>query len=418
MSRGYQIVGEKAISAIGEDISQLFEDLISGVAAEIEGLAGEAGLLIIKSVIDHEVERVAGKRYERSSDKRSSRWGSQPGYVVFGGRKVDIDRPRVRDKKGEEVELKSYGKFQRRGKMQESISSKMIRGVSSRDYEGAIEELCDGYGIKKSSVSRHLIKATREKLAELCERSLSDLCLCAIMLDGIAYKGQLVVVALGVNQDGKKHVLGLWQGATENSEVCKSLLEDLVSRGLSTERKYLWVIDGSKALRAAIERVFGEEAAVQRCQLHKRRNVKGHLPKEHNEAIDRRIRAAYNMATYEDARKSLELTIGHLERLNPSAAKSLKEGMEETLTLHKLGVPEALRKSLSNTNLIESCFSMTRHITRNVKRWRGGDQVQRWAATALLEAEKRFRRIRGYKALPALVTAINKKNVDDLHEVA
>lgn len=417
MSRGYQIVEKKAIGEVRLDLPFSLEELLEGVTADIEGLSGEAGLLIIKAIIDHEVEILAGRRYERSSVKRAFRWGSEAGYVFYGGRKAGIGRARVRDKSGREVELKSYRRFQRRGKMQDAVLGKVVRGVSSRDYEGAIEELCQGYGIGKSSVSRHLIVATRERLKELCERSLRELSLCVIVVDGLEYKGQLLVVALGVDEGGKKHVLDLWQGATENTQVCKTLLEDLVNRGLSTERKYLWLIDGSKSLRAAIERVFGEEAQVQRCQLHKRRNLKDHLPKEHREAVDRRIRAAYNMATYEDARRSLELTIGHLERLNPSAATSLREGLEETLTLHKLGVPQALRRSLSSTNLIESCFSMTRKITAQVKRWKGGDQVQRWAATALLEAEKRFRRINGYKAIPTLVNAINK-TVDDWKEVA
>src|SRR5271169_2243694 len=215
-----------------------------------------------------------------------------------------------------------------------------------------------------------------------------------------------------MNRDGRKHVLGLWQGATENATVCTSLLEDMGRRGLNIGKDYLFVLDGSKALRSAVSKMFGTDAAVQRCQQHKRRNVLAHLPKEHQHSIDARISAAYNMAAYENARKSLELTVKYLEKLNPSAAGSLKEGLEETLTIHKLGVTGLLIKTLSTTNPIESCFSVTRTITGRVKRWRGDDMVQRWAVASLLRAEKKFRRVKGYKEIPKLIAALQLKSID------
>lgn len=266
--------------------------------------------------------------------------------------------------------------------------------------------------MKKSSVSRNFIKATKKQLKELLERDLSSLDLCAIMIDGIDFKGYLLVVSIGIDTDGKKHVLGLWQGATENSEVVTSLLEDLTQRGLDPDKRYLFILDGSKALKKVVRKTFGEKAPVQRCQLHKRRNVKGHLSEKYHAEVDKRIRNAYKITSYEDAKASLRRTISYLERINPSAARSLGEGLDETLTLHKLGIPDALRKSLSSTNIIESCFSTTRGITGRVKRFRGGDQVQRWAASALLEAEKKFRRIDGYRMLPILINALNSSQVE------
>jgi transposase-like protein len=270
--------------------------------------------------------------------------------------------------------------------MKKAVLKNMILGISSRNYEEAVSGFMKGYGIKKSSVSRHFVKATAEQMREFLERDLSGLDLLAIFIDGIEFKGHLLVVAMGLDRDGRKHVLGLWQGATENAEVCKSLLEDMTRRGLNTGKDYLFVLDGSKALRSAVARVFGAEAPVQRCQAHKRRNVLKHLPEEHQGAVDARISAAYKMADYDEARKSLDLTVRYLERLNPDAAASLKEGLEETLTVHRLGITGLLRKTLSTTNPLESCFSVTRTITGRVKRWRGGDMAQRWAAAALLRA--------------------------------
>ncbi|MEW6117266.1 MAG: transposase [Nitrospirota bacterium] len=218
--------------------------------------------------------------------------------------------------------------------------------------------------------------------------------------------------ALGLDKDGRKHIMGLREGATENKEVCIGLLEDMARRGLSVSKDYLFVLDGSKALRSAVTRMFGSTVAVQRCQQHKRRNVREYLPPEHQEAIDARIRAAYGMLDYEQAKHSLELTVKYLERLNPSAAASLREGLEETLTVHRLGITGLLRKTLCTTNPIESCFSMTRAITGRVKWWRNGEMVHRWAVAALLRAEMKFRRIKGYREIPKLMGALGQKSVD------
>ena len=251
------------------------------------------------------------------------------------------------------------------------------------------------------------MQASAAQLKELCERKLDELELVALLIDGIDIGKQVLVVALGIEHSGKKHVLGLWQGATENTSVVKSLLEDLVARGLKPERRHLFVIDGAKALRAAIEKVFGERAEVQRCQIHKRRNVKDHLPKNCQRDYDRRIRNAYAMTNYAEAKTELEKIFRQLERVNPSAAHSLEEGLEETLTVHRLNVGALLRRTLSSSNPIESCLSTVERVTRNVKRWRGGDQALRWTATELLEAERKFRRVRGYRELEILHRRLN-----------
>jgi transposase-like protein len=302
--------------------------------------------------------------------------------------------------------------------MRDLVSRRMVLGLSSRNYEEAVEGFLKGYGIKKSSVSRHFIKATAQQMRAFLERDLSALELCAIFIDGIQFKGHLLIVALGLDLSGRKHILGLREGATENTEVCMGLLEDMARRGLPSDKDYLFVLDGAKALRSAVGRMYGSNVAVQRCQQHKRRNVRDHLPIEHQEAIDARIRAAYNMKTYEQAKQSLELTVKYLERLNPSAAASLKEGFEETLTVHKLCIEDLLRKTLCTTNPIESCFSVTRTVTGRVKRWQGGAMVQRWAVASLLRAEKKFRRIKGYKEIPKLLVALKQRKLDGKEEAA
>ena len=301
--------------------------------------------------------------------------------------------------------------------MQRAVSTKIVHGLTARKYEKVLEDLVEGYGVKKSSVSRHFIRATANELQTLMERSLSDLSLCALMLDGIEFAGVVLIVALGVDASGKKHILGLWQGSTENAVVCKALLDDLIRRGLDPKNRILIAIDGSKALRKAVENVFDKDACVQRCRLHKRRNVRDHLPPEHQTDIDRRLRAAYQMREYREAKQSILTVVRHLERLNPSAARSLQEGLEETLTVNKLGLPEVLRQSFSTTNLIESAFSIVRNVTRNVTRWQGGDHVQRWAAAGLLFAEKKFRRVKGYRFMRQLVEAL-RPGLDEMEKAA
>jgi transposase-like protein len=403
-TKKFEVLGRKALAVhLPLPLVEVWEEL----QPEVEQLTGRAGLQIIRAVIEDEVARRVGPRHHPEAASGCVRWGQQPGYVTFGGQKVAVTRPRVRTRAGQEVELENYARLQHDGRRQRRVREGIVAGLSTRNYRRAVETVLDGYGIAKSSVSREFVQASAAQLKKLCERKLDGLDLVALLIDGIHLGQQVLVVALGIETSGKKHVLGLWQGATENTAVVKDLLEDLVARGLSAERRYLFVIDGAKALRAAIERVFGTRAEVQRCQLHKRRNVKEYLPKNVQGDYDRRIRNACAMTSYTEAKAELEKIFRQLERVNPSAARSLEEGMEETLTVHRLGVGELLRRSLATTNPIESCLSTVERVARNVKRWHAGDQALRWTATGLLEAETKFRRVKGYRELVALQTKLN-----------
>jgi putative transposase len=353
-------------------MAEVWEEL----QAEVEQLTGQAGLQIIGAMLEEEVRWRVGPAHRPDSTSRAVRWGRQGGYVIFGGQKVAIQHPRVRLREGQEIPLESYQRLQQDGRRQRRVREGILAGLTTRNYRRAVESVLDGYGIEKSSVSREFVQASAAQLKELCERRLDALELVALLIDGKEVGGQTVVVALGIAVSGKKQVLGLWQGATENTTVVKSLLEDLVERGLRTDRRYLFVIDGAKALRAGIERVFGRSSEVQRCQVHKRRNVRAHLPENVQRDYHRRISNAYALTGYAEAKAELEKLFRQLERINPSAARSLEEGLEETLTVHRLGVGPLLRLSLATTNPIDSCFSTVEEVTRRVKRWRPGDQVR------------------------------------------
>lgn len=377
------------------------------VRADVEQVLQQSGLIVVQAILEDEVRQRVGPPHHPDPATGNRRWGRQPGYVLFGGQKVPIERPRVRRREGPEVELSSYRRLQQEGRMRQAVAEKMICGVSTRKYGRVVEAVLDGYGIRKSSVSQHFVRATAQQLQQLCERRLEKLNLVALLIDGIQFAGHTLIVALGVEENGTKHVLGLWQGATENATVCKALLEDLVERGLDPQRRYLVVLDGSKALRAAVQKVFGDRAEVQRCQLHKIRNVLEHLPEHCGADWRRRLRNAYAMTQYAEAKEALERLRRQLCEVNPSAARSLEEGMEETLTLHRLGVGPLLRRSLSSTNIIESCLSTVQHVARNVKRWRGGNHIARWTVAGLLEAEKKFRKVKGYRELKVLAERLN-----------
>ena len=371
----------------------------------IESMARQVGLLLAQSVIEEEVRQLAGERHARDGQSVPYRWGREDGYLIFGGTKVPLARPRVRHL-GKEVALESYDALRRDGKMQRAVKNKVVLGVSMRNYARAVDEFVDGYGIKKSSASRHFVAVSAQKVQELCERKLDGLKLAALILDGVHYAGLTIVVALGIDENGRKHVLGLYDGASENTAVCQGLLEDLIRRGLDPNAKYLCVIDGSKALAAAIRKVFGKDAPIQRCQVHKKRNVREHLPPKYHAAAMLRLSAAYGMKNYPDALDALKKTVKWLRELSESAAASLEEGMEETLTVHRLELPETLRKTFASTNCIESCFSRVGHLTRNVKNWKNVAMVRRWMGTMLLEAEQTFRRIKGHRSMPMLINAL------------
>jgi transposase-like protein len=376
-------------------------DLILEMKHDIEAVSADIGLKIMHRYMEQEIESRCGP-WGRQSHYRH---GTQPGYVIFHGRKVPLQRPRLRGKGAGEAALESYRLFQQDGRMQRAVTRKLIRQVSTRHYAGAIDDCLEGYGIGKSSVSRHWKEATAAELEKLCQRPVPSK-LVALLLDGQSFRGEHLIVGLGIDETGHKHVLGLWHGATENSTVARLLLTDLRERGLDTENALLVVIDGAKALHKAVKEVFGQRALIQRCRVHKLRNVMEHLPKEKRQQATWRLRGAWAKSTAEEAWKELRAVIKWLDAISPSAVRSLEEGLEETLTLHRLGINELLRKSLSSTNLIESCFARTDAWTRRVKRWRNGKMVLRWGAAALLAAEGGFRRVRGHAHLAQLRAAL------------
>jgi putative transposase len=268
-----------------------------------------------------------------------------------------------------------------------------------------LDEVCDGYGIQKSSVSRHWKALSEQQLQQLRERPLGELDLSVLFLDGKEFHDFTLIVALGVDREGRKHVLGLWSGAMENAEVCGALLDDLMARELSTENSYLFILDGAKALKKAGVSRFGAKALLPRCRVHKKRNVEKYLPKKYHGMLALKLRMAWGMTEYDRARKELRKVHDWLAAINQAAA-SLEEGMEETLTINRLGLPPQLRRLFTSTNIIESCFSRAGDLCRGVKRWRDGNTAQRWAGTVLLEAESRFRRIQAYAQLPVLLSAL------------
>lgn len=383
-------------------------ELLGATQDALESIVKQAGLLVIKGMLDEEVERLVGSRYEHASERSSVRWGQEEGYIVLGGRKLPIKRPRVRGLDGSEVALQRYQMFRDGERMKGAVERCIVRGVSTRNYEGLIDGICDGYGVRRSSVSRHWKAASAKELDQLVRFPLGDLDIPVIMIDGVGFHEHLLIVALGVLADGRKRIVGLWQGATENAQLCKDLLADLVDRGLAADRRRLFVLDGAKALHKAVKATFGTNALIQRCTVHKMRNVLSYLPKEYHPGVTQRLRAAWGMNDYRDAKKLLQKTVKYLQGISASAAASLEEGLEETLTLHLLDLPDVLRKTLRSTNAIESCFSRTRELCKNVKYWRDGAMAERWAGTMLLVAQKSFRRIKGFREMRTLLSALNR----------
>ena len=382
------------------------DNLMESLRMEYRALTVSAGAIVVEAIMQSEVEKIAGKPYARKTD--IDRWGRESGYVVMGGQKVRVVRQRLRDKEKKEVHLQSYERFQDEDRRTQSVFTRLVAGVSSRSYAKTVEEFGNGYGISKSVISRKTVEATAEQLRSLCERDLSKLDICVLVIDGVHVGDTVHIVVLGVETSGKKHILGFRQGATENSQVCIELFEELIRRGLQADRLMLAILDGSKALRSAMNKFFGDRAVVQRCQVHKRRNVLEHLPNHYHAEYTRKIQSAYSMTSYDDAKRSLNKTIEQLERINESAARSLEEGLEETLTVHRLQLPGILRKSFSTSNGIESAFSQGSTVMRNVKRWSNNNQIQRWVATSLLQSESKFRRIRGYKSMSVLIAALEQ----------
>ena len=376
---------------------------------ELRDFVFEQGRIALWQMLEDERTVLCGPAYERGV-KGPKRSGSTRGRLVMGGRRITVKRPRVRGDDGD-LTLPSWVAFAQDDPLDKRALEQMILGVSTRKYHRSLEEVpkdLSASGTSKSAVSRRFVAATRKQLAEFLLRPLGPLDLAVILIDGIVIDKHVVVLAIGIDHEGDKHVLGFWEGATENTATCQALLENLMKRGLDAHRSFLFVIDGSKALRKAIDNTFGKRALVQRCQVHKMRNVLAHLPKEMQSSIRQLMREAYKSSSHDVAARRLKQTAAQLEEEYPSAAASLREGLAETLTVMRLGLPPLLRRTLASTNIIENLNSSVRTTTGRVKRWKGGRMILRWSAAAVLEAESKFRRIRGHKDMKTLVSFLSQ----------
>jgi putative transposase len=370
-------------------------------------LVRQLGKIFIEEVLESEAEQLAGPRSKPAAKRNAYRWGQEQGYCVIDGQKVPIARPRLRSKvHNREIPLGSYELFQRASLLEESVWHKIMHGLSTRNYKEVLQQFSDAYGVEKSTVSEHFVEASRKKLEIVMTRSLSELSIDVMMIDGTIFKGFHLVVAIGIDRFGHKIVLGLRQGATENAAVVGELLSELAERGLTFSQPRLYVVDGGKAIRRAILNHAGDAAFIQRCQVHKLRNVCEHVPDAQKSAVKYKMRCAYEMTEAADAQQALWKLHDELLAANPSAAASLMEGMEETLTVLELRVGHKLRRSIASTNGIESSFSVTERICRQVKRWQGSDHRLRWVASTLLFAESRWNRLIGYPQIEALVSSM------------
>jgi putative transposase len=409
MKRAYQIDERKAIDRFRSylntkpgniqlvlPLAELAQRLRRGVSQMLFDTERELLMLIMNDEIQW-----------LSQQHGMARWGTAPGSVIIHGQKVPVDRPRLRER-AKEAKLGSYELFRMDDEMQRRVWDKVVRGISMRSYDPVVRESKPSFGIGKSAISERFIVASGQRALDLRKRDLSKMRLCALMLDGVEFRKEMFVVALGIDKTGRKTILGYHQGATENQEICDRLLEALAARKLDLRQGLLAVLDGGGALRASIRKYCGDKVLVVRCQQHKQRNICEHFAQNERPYWEKKLSDAYDLAGYQEAKRSLQQVHRELMGVNPSAARSLEEGLEETLTLHKLNVPAPLRPTLRTTNPIESVFDTVRTVCRNVKRWRPGDQRERWICSGLSFAESKFRRIDGYRELPRLLTILDE----------
>ena len=402
-------------TVLPERVQEALGQLI-GVAREgLLALSVEVGLGVLRELLEAEVDQVVGLKAKHNPERTAVRHGHEDGEVTLGGRRVAVERPWVRTADGEaEVPLATYEHFAGRDQLEGVVLERMLSGVSTRKYRRvqepvgeAVEQ--DARSTSKSAVSRTFVQRTRDLLWKLMNRPLADLRLAVMMLDGIELHGRTNIVALGITTEGDKLALGLWEGSTENAAVAGALLADLVDRGLDVEQGLLFVIDGSKALRKAIRQVFGNDVPVQRCVQHKERNVLDHLPERDRDTVKRRLRQAWQDNDHDIALDQLNTLALELDKPHPGAASSLREGMEETLTVTRLGITGKLKRTLQSTNPCESMISTVRAINRNVKNWSSGEMCLRWTAAGMLEAEQQFRRIVGHADLAKLAARVERE---------
>jgi putative transposase len=406
-------VGNQVVLSLVEQVSQRVMPLVSGIAATKQGLLEwvyDFGLRALDELMRDDAARIVGEKGKHRTDRTHHYWGTTKSELTFGGRRISVKKPRVRSKDGRESTLPALEAFRDRDPLSERVVNQLLLGVSTRGYDASLEPRPSGVAARsssKSSASRSFVAKTRQRLKASMDRRLDDLDLTVLLVDGIEVARQTVVVALGITSDGTKVPLGLAQGSTENGALCTSLLQGLLTRGLKVEDKILCIIDGGKGIRKALDDVFGDRALIQRCQVHKLRNLREHLPEERHAYVLSTMRDAYRASSPDTARKKLRGLVSWLDSNgHEDAAASLREGLEETLTVVKLDLPITLKRFLATTNNIENLVGSIRRVSRNVKRWRGSDMIRRWASVGLFQAEKRFRRIKGYREMPKLVSAL------------
>jgi len=426
VEKPYHIVGKESSEELGRYLAKNGQvllpmvELIEQSKMAVDELIDVLGRAQIEAVLRLSAEGVAGPPHPGKKGGAIGWHGREEGRVCLKERRLRVKRPRLRKKgQGEagEVPIPAYEVLRSDKKLGSRMLEILLRGVSTRQYRAVLPEMAETAGVSRSSVSREAMEASEEELRRLCERRLEELDLLIIYLDGVIFGDHHVLVAVGVDAEGHKHVLGLAEGASENQAVVKGLLEDVVRRGVRTDRKYLFVIDGSRALRAAIDAVFGADHPVQRCRHHKIENVMGYLPEHLKDQTKAAMRSAFRLPAREGMAR-LAKQAEWLEREYPSAAASLREGLAEMFTVSRLGLSPSLSRCLVSTNVIESPHSGVRLRTRRVCRWRDGKMVLRWAAAALLMTEQNFRRIMGYRDLWMLKAALDQKGVLIQQEVA
>jgi len=396
---------------------------VAGVIREgLLALSVTAGMAVLEEMLAEDVARLVGPCGRHDAGREAYRHGAEPSSLPLGGRRVPVAKPRVRSVAGEELALPTWRVLAGSDLLSELAVSRMLAGVSTRRYASAGLEPVGGEveqaarGTSKSAVSRRFVALTRQRLAELLARPVPA-GIRVVFVDALEIKGRAIVGALGVDETGAKHLLGIAEGATENATLVTGLIADLVERGLTAEAGLLFVIDGAKALRAAIRRCFGERALVQRCQVHKARNVAEHLPEAERPFLRRKLEAAWRQPDADHAERSLIALARSLERAHPGAARSLREGLHETLTITRLGLAshDALWRTLRSTNPVEQAFSVCRTEARNVKRWQSGEQALRWVAAGLEQASAGWRRLRGHRSMPLLLAGL-KRHVNEIDQ--
>jgi putative transposase len=405
---------EAAEMALPAQVQEALGELVGAAREGLLALSVGVGLGVVHELMELEVTEVVGAKGKHNRERTAKRHGHEDGSVTLGGRRVPVRRPRMRTADDtRELPVATYAYFADRDPLTRAVMDRMLAGVSTRKFAAVGEPVgspveAESTSTSKTSVSEMFVERTATALSELMARRLDDVRLAVMMLDGLQIADRCHVVALGITTHGVKIPLGLWEGSTENATLARTLLADLVDRGLDPEQAILFVIDGAKALRRAINDVFGEHALVHRCHRHKERNVGDLLPERERDQVRARMRAAWSLTNAELAEQQLRLLAAELDRTWPDAAGSLREGMAETLTLMRLGITGQLATTLCSTNPCESMLEIVRYTQRNVKRWRDGDMRRRWTAAGMLVAEQQFRRIIGYRDLAKLVIAIER----------